>query len=95
MNRTALGQDWPLAELFGDKVTPLRRVIDEFTTPLMDEAIANWRNIQSSKEDADVDEKEEDANLLAHLVRHTQDPKVLKDELVNLLVAGRDTVSAL
>ncbi|KAF9530969.1 cytochrome P450 [Crepidotus variabilis] len=89
-NRTALGEDWPLAELTGDKVAPLRRVVDEFTGPLMKKAVEKYNNGKMNQ-----GHDKEDTNLLTHLVRHTQDPKILKDELVNLMVAGRDTTACL
>lgn len=92
MNRLALAGDWPLAVLFGDKITPLRRVVDEFIRSPMEKAISDWQIKQARKGDEKEDEVEKDANLLTHLVRHTQDPEILKDELVSLLVAGRDTV---
>ncbi|KAF9530970.1 cytochrome P450 monooxygenase pc-3 [Crepidotus variabilis] len=98
-SRTALAEDWPIAELLGDKVVPWRRVMDDFTGPLMEVALRKWRNQEKEKYMSGKvnagDEKDEDLNLLAYLVRHTQDPKILKDELVNLMVAGRDTTACL
>jgi cytochrome P450 len=91
--RSFLGKDWPLLEFWSDKVAPLRKIMDNFTEPLMEDALAK-RNLELAKgADAKVDE--ENDNLLAHLVRHTQDKNILKDELINLLVAGRDTTMCL
>ena len=68
--RASLGQDWPLGEFWSDRVAPLRKVMDNFTEPLMEDAIAK-RNFQLSLgADAKVDE--ENNNLLAYLVKHTQ-----------------------
>lgn len=61
-----------------DKIKPLRKIIDEFTEPLMMEALKRLEKEVSGEMDK---KSEEDSNLLAHLVRHTQDPKVLKDEV--------------
>lgn len=84
----AFGDEWPLAEFWKDEILQERKLMDAFTEPLMLEALA--------KREADMRASEktenEDLTLLSHLVRHTQDPKVIQDELVNLLVAGRDTV---
>jgi hypothetical protein len=88
-SRSAFADEWPLAEFWKDKVSPERKVIDNFTEPLMREALA--KSVLKSSEWDDTFENE-DLSLLSHLVRHTQDPKIIKDELVNLLVAGRDTV---
>ena len=69
MLRTSVGKDWPLLEFWSDKVAPLRKVMDNFTEPLMEEALAK-RNFELSN---GVEAKDEDNdNLLAHLVRHTQ-----------------------
>jgi len=59
----------------------------------MEDAIAK-RNIELSK-GADSKDDDEKGNLLEYLVKHTQDKSILKDELVNLLVAGRDTTMSL
>ncbi|PPQ87646.1 hypothetical protein CVT25_011484 [Psilocybe cyanescens] len=92
--RLSMGPEWPLAEFTKDKVLPLRRIMDDFTDPLMRMALAKREQDLSSDKDATTDEKEE-STLLSHLVNRTQDPKILKDELINLLVAGRDTTMCL
>jgi hypothetical protein len=68
--RTSLGKDWPLLEFWSDKVVPLRKVMDSFTEPLIEEAFAK-RNLELSK-GVDAKDNDENDNLLAHLVRHTQ-----------------------
>jgi len=85
--RTNQGPIWALFEFKEDKVKPLRKVMDNFTAPLLEKALAQ-------KEQKSAEKNGED-NLLAHLVNHTQDRNILKDELVNLLVAGRDTTMSL
>ncbi|KAF8164775.1 cytochrome P450 monooxygenase pc-1 [Crassisporium funariophilum] len=92
--RSMFGGDWPMTEFWGDTIKPHRKIIDGFTGPLMKEALAKRELELASKNGADVKNTEED-NLLAHLVQHTQDEKILKDELLNLLVAGRDTTMGL
>uniref|UniRef100_A0A8H7XXG4 Cytochrome P450 n=1 Tax=Psilocybe cubensis TaxID=181762 RepID=A0A8H7XXG4_PSICU len=90
--RTGLGQEWPLAEFGQDKITPLRKTMDEFTEPLMKMALD--KREKALAEGVELKDKEE-MTLLGHLVNHTQDTKILKDELINLLVAGRDTTMCL
>jgi hypothetical protein len=68
--RSSLGDDWPLLEFWSDKVVPLRKVMDRFTEPLMEEALAK-RNIELSK-GADAKDDDEKGNLLEYLVKHTQ-----------------------
>jgi hypothetical protein len=90
-SRSAFADEWPLAEFWTDKIFPERKVMDDFTEPLLREVLATReRNVKSAERGDVIDN--EDLTLLSHLARHTQDPKIIKDELVNLLVAGRDTV---
>ncbi|KAF8164307.1 cytochrome P450 [Pholiota molesta] len=84
--RGRTGPSWPLQEFWGDKIKPLREIMDKFTEPVLMEALRK-RNMNA---DGKVDE---DDTLLSHLIQRTQDVTVLKDELLNLLVAGRDTTA--
>ena len=68
--RSSLGNDWPLFEFWSDKVIPLRKVMDKFMEPLMEEALAR-RNLEISENGADVKDGGSE-NLLVHLVKHTQ-----------------------
>ena len=68
--RTSFGNDWPLPEFWGDRVAPFRKVIDNFTEPLMEEALAK-RNLELSK-GAEAKDDDEKGNLLEYLVKHTQ-----------------------
>ncbi|KAF9040806.1 cytochrome P450 monooxygenase pc-1 [Panaeolus papilionaceus] len=90
--RSPFGKDWPLIEFWGDKVAPFRKRMDEFIEPVMNEAL---RRREETLMKGGEEKEEEELTLLAHLVNHTQDPTILKDELVNLLVAGRDTTMCL
>ncbi|KAL0574430.1 Protein kinase alk2 [Marasmius crinis-equi] len=81
--RTRQGTTWPLQEFWNDEVADQRAVVNEFIEPIL----------------ADVHqrEKKEDGSecLLEDLVKYTQDNQVILDELVNILVAGRDTTAGL
>ncbi|KAF4616028.1 hypothetical protein D9613_011378 [Agrocybe pediades] len=87
--RSGTGSAWRLFEFGGDKIKPLRETMDEFTRPMIEKALADRERAISDKE---VKQSE---TVLANLVHHTQDPQILKDELINLLVAGRDTTMSL
>ncbi|KAF9040810.1 cytochrome P450 [Panaeolus papilionaceus] len=90
------GRDWPFFEFWKDEIVPLRKQIDAFTEPILKEALEKREQRLKNKASNDDDKNDEEENtLLAHLVNHTQDPKILMDELVNLLVAGRDTTMSL
>ncbi|KAF8893051.1 cytochrome P450 [Infundibulicybe gibba] len=80
--RFGFGLDWPLFEFWKDGIKPHRAVIDDFVEPLLAKALERKEKIMEGDE----------VNLLDHLLKHTNDEQILKDELVNLLVAGRDTV---
>lgn len=83
--RVGYGPAWPLWEFWSDQVKPLRRVVDEFVTPLMNDALEK----QALDTKAGIKPTEEESNVLAHLVRETQDPQIIKDE-VSLLFTHRD-----
>ncbi|KAG6897685.1 hypothetical protein C0992_012434 [Termitomyces sp. T32_za158] len=90
--RTRYGPFWALLEFWKDRVSPLRAIIDEFAQPVLEEAIKK----NHARKEQNVSEKEGEetlsGTLLDHLVSQTEDHQILKDELVNLLVASRDTV---
>uniref|UniRef100_A0A8H8CKK7 Cytochrome P450 n=1 Tax=Psilocybe cubensis TaxID=181762 RepID=A0A8H8CKK7_PSICU len=90
--RLTMGEEWALAEFTGDRIIPLRKTVEDFVEPMMKAALE--KREQDILLGKDPSEKEE-SNLLSHLVNHTQDPKILKDEVINLLVAGRDTTMSL
>ncbi|KIM42797.1 hypothetical protein M413DRAFT_444452 [Hebeloma cylindrosporum] len=90
--RTRLGPNWPLGEFWEDRVKPLRKIMEEFTKPFLVTALAGVKKESSAAVKSDNDHGD---TLLAHLVHHTEDMNILKDELINLLVAGRDTTACL
>ncbi|KII83768.1 hypothetical protein PLICRDRAFT_168657 [Plicaturopsis crispa FD-325 SS-3] len=104
--RLRSGWTWPLLELLGDKTARPMRVVGAFVEPILREAIDRQRQrvkegINASKTDevgrtdeVDKDEVGEDETLLDHLVRQTSDPVLLKDEILNIMIAGRDTTAA-
>ncbi|KAF9040809.1 cytochrome P450 [Panaeolus papilionaceus] len=92
--RLGAGDEWPLFEFWKDKVGEHRNQIDTFVEPIVQEALRNREN-RIKHGAGDVEKKDGETTLLAHLVNHTQDSKILTDELLNLLVAGRDTTMSL
>ncbi|KAK0438221.1 cytochrome P450 [Armillaria borealis] len=90
--RLQRGQYWPLFEFKADAVKPLRQVVNEFVEPLLVEALNRKDEGKKLMED---DKSDENLSLLTRLVENTNDTKVIRDELVNILVAGRDTTASL
>ncbi|KAH7906604.1 cytochrome P450, partial [Hygrophoropsis aurantiaca] len=89
--RNTVGQTWPLAEIFKDRTAESMNVVNVFLEPIVKDAI------EKSKQSEKVNMKDEFADeetLLDHLVRFTTDMTVLKDETLNILLAGRDTTAS-
>ncbi|QRV93094.1 cytochrome P450 family protein [Ceratobasidium sp. AG-Ba] len=63
------------------------KVIDAYVEPILKEKLEEKR-LGVKKEDQGAD------TLLDHLVQYTDEKSVIKDEIVNILVAGRDTTAA-
>ncbi|KAG7440388.1 cytochrome P450 monooxygenase pc-3 [Guyanagaster necrorhizus] len=91
--RLQTGKYWPLFEFWADAVKPLRQVVNEFVEPLLVEAL----NIKARGDNPVEDKKDfdEGVSLLTRLVENTDDTKLIRDELVNVLAAGRDTTASL
>ncbi|KAF7798289.1 hypothetical protein EIP86_009508 [Pleurotus ostreatoroseus] len=101
--RSFSGRLWKLREFWKDEVVDYMRDINAFIVPLTEEKLARKTNAQKEgifeqKIEEDVDEGE---TLLDHLVNvsdganiTTTDPKIIKDEALNILIAGRDTTAS-
>ncbi|KAI0799694.1 cytochrome P450 monooxygenase pc-3 [Irpex lacteus] len=96
-NRTRLGPTWPLYELFKDKSTEPMRAVDEFLVPILQAAVTKHKaaralGLVQQPEDIQVTDEE---TLLDHLIQYTDDPVVLRDEVLNIMIAGRDTTASM
>jgi len=77
-----------ISKLFGDrKLKESFGIIDNF----LDRVI---RNAQQRSKRTDINEKSREATFLEELVKDTQDPQRIKHDILNLLLAGKDTVTA-
>ncbi|KAK0460977.1 cytochrome P450 [Desarmillaria tabescens] len=79
---------WPLFEIFKDRTAAPMSVVNHFIEPIVDEAVKQRDEEKNGVGETDDGQKD---TLLGHLVRETNDPKILKDEILNILIAGRDT----
>ncbi|KAI0652994.1 cytochrome P450 monooxygenase pc-3 [Cubamyces menziesii] len=93
-------QSWPLFEFWGDKVKRYLKAVDEFIDPIVEEALKNKAEkvgeqggLSGPELGEGKDQVRDDETLLEHLVKYTDDHKVIKDETLNILLAGRDTTS--
>ncbi|KAF7967691.1 hypothetical protein HWV62_33339 [Athelia sp. TMB] len=92
--RNVRGWSWPLAEITHDYTRAPMAVVSAFLDPLLAAAVAKHRAAPTPAAHEKTREVGEDETLLDHLVKTTTDEKVLKDEILNILIAGRDTTAA-
>jgi len=87
------GRDiWPLLEIFGDKSERGMKIVNDYLQPILQEALRKGKDSPSSSS-REKDNIDEDETLLDHLVKYTSDPLILRDETLNILIAGRDTTA--
>jgi hypothetical protein len=70
------GPSWPLLEMFEDATRKDVKIIHNFLDPILQSA--------TSQHSGDPNQ----STFLNHLVSETEDPALLRDELLNILVAG-------
>ncbi|EIW77750.1 cytochrome P450 monooxygenase CYP63 [Coniophora puteana RWD-64-598 SS2] len=87
MMRGRAGVIWPLKELFGDKMSPYAATIKEWINPLVLDALRHKKINPGSP----IAEK----NFLEHLADSTEDADVIRDQLLSMLLASRDTTACL
>ncbi|KAJ8093023.1 hypothetical protein PM082_020504 [Marasmius tenuissimus] len=83
---------WPFLEIFENKTEAPMKIVNAFVEPIVAKALAKQKaagGVMQSKETIGEDE-----TLLDHLVCLTDDPVLIKDEILNLLIAGRDTTAS-
>ncbi|KAL0581045.1 Protein kinase alk2 [Marasmius crinis-equi] len=87
-SRFFFGGLWRLREFWTDEVKKHMRVCDAYIEPILNEALARKRERKEQKGEA---EPEEGETLLDYLVNATEDKTLIRDEIVNIMIAGRDT----
>ncbi|KAI6033800.1 cytochrome P450 [Pisolithus microcarpus] len=91
--RSRFGSSWRLAEFWGDRVRKQVEVCHRFIDPILKDALET-KGKQTTAQ-VRIEEKEAFADtLLGHLVNCTEDLTVIWDEIVNILIAARDTTTA-
>lgn len=95
--RGRFGSAWRLSEFWTDRVKKNMDTCYKFIDPILKEALEKNKMLKK-----DIDEKtdpkdrevQEGETLLDHLVNYTEDPIVIRDEILNIMIAGRDTTAA-
>ncbi|KAF9530977.1 cytochrome P450 [Crepidotus variabilis] len=89
---------WPLTEFWEDKLKKPMKVVHGFIDGIVKQALERKKEIFSEQSNDDKLEEEEEETLLESLVKETEeilDPIILRDEIMNMVVAGRDTTACL
>ncbi|EKM51341.1 uncharacterized protein PHACADRAFT_263397 [Phanerochaete carnosa HHB-10118-sp] len=89
--RQVRGYFWPVRELVQDEAEPHAAVIGAFLEPIVQRALDRKRKMR----EAGVSPTTEHDTFLDYLAEHTEDTKVIRDQLLNILLAGRDTTACL
>ncbi|KAG2342994.1 cytochrome P450 [Suillus weaverae] len=88
--RVIIGSAWPMTEILADCTAQHMKVVNEFLDPILEAALGR----HSTAAKLDTNETLGDQTLVDHLVKLTSDFKVIKDETLNILLAGRDTTAS-
>ncbi|KAF5343389.1 hypothetical protein D9758_015616 [Tetrapyrgos nigripes] len=89
--RLILGKYWRFKEFWQDKAAEHRKSVEEFILPILEDALEKRKDEVISGEVKEI----QDETFLEHLVKFTEDKKVVIDELLNILLAARDTTASL
>lgn len=89
--RIRIGSNWPLFEVFSDKMKGPKQVVDAYIMPIVRAAIDS----KPSSSQGQNDGEESTPNMLEYLVSQTEDPNLVRDALLAFLLAGRDTSTSL
>ncbi|KAG2055982.1 cytochrome P450 monooxygenase pc-3 [Suillus hirtellus] len=88
--RVLIGSAWPMTEIFADSTAQHMKVVNEFLDPILEAALRR----HSTAAKLDANQTTGDQTFLDHLIKLTSDFKVIKDETLNILLAGRDTTAS-
>ncbi|KLO12036.1 cytochrome P450 [Schizopora paradoxa] len=93
--RPRLGFLWPLWEILKDKTKEDMSIVDAYLGPILSGAYERKRQAAVHTCDKGIDEDiNDDETLLQYLLKCTDDMKLIKEEILNILIAGRDTSSS-
>ncbi|KAI6140938.1 cytochrome P450 [Pisolithus thermaeus] len=98
MLRSSFGTIWRLAEFWRDRIEKDMKVCHGFIDPILKDALDMKRSIKEGGQFTGKVCTEEkgflEDTLLGHLVNCTEDPAIIRDEIVNILIAARDTTAS-
>lgn len=71
------------------------RAACEFVHSFVDSIVADALNKKGGEVSSRMEEEKENYLFVDPLIARTRDPKIIRDQLVNVLLAGRDTTACL
>ncbi|OAX37739.1 cytochrome P450 monooxygenase CYP63 [Rhizopogon vinicolor AM-OR11-026] len=89
--RARTGSIWPVFELFEDKTAPHVEIIKRWLDPLVKKTLEHKAAAQKVGRWSTM----EDKTFLEHLADSTEDAGMIRDQLLNILLAARDTTACL
>jgi len=89
--RNSFGELWPLTELLGDTTEPLGDIIKQFVDPIVQRALEHKRKMMEMGQQVEADQ----CTFLEYLAWRNDDAGLIRDQLINILIAARDTTAAL
>ncbi|KAF8306199.1 cytochrome P450 [Clavulina sp. PMI_390] len=100
--RVRMGRVWPAAEMTRDRSDDYAMHLKVYLEPIVDKALHRRTQLLKERNEkrqaGSTSEKEgieEGMTLLDHLVLETDDRNIIRDSLMNMLIAGRDTTACL
>lgn len=71
------------------------RAACDFVHQFVDSIVAAALNKKDSAGPSEIDEEKDNYLFIDALITRTRDPRIIRDQLVNVLLAGRDTTACL
>ncbi|THH16082.1 hypothetical protein EW146_g4497 [Bondarzewia mesenterica] len=84
--RSIVGKLWPLLELFNDKTVESNKVVHGYLKGVVGRAF-------KAKMESNAEKTSVDRTFLDHLVENTDDAESVRYQVLNMLLAGRDTTA--
>ncbi|KAK1233682.1 Protein kinase alk2 [Marasmius sp. AFHP31] len=91
--RFFFGGAWRLREFWADEVQKHVQVCNRYVEPILEEALSRKRERKAQGLNEKDGAEAEGDTLLDHLVNVTEDKNLIRDEIMNIMIAGRDTTA--
>ncbi|KAF8523078.1 cytochrome P450, partial [Hysterangium stoloniferum] len=90
--RFLFADSWPWAEFWKDKTRDSMEIIYDYINPILKDGLDK---MAAHKNQSPMEKREAvPATLLDHLLEQTDDFKIIRDEVLNIMIAGRDSTSS-